>query len=182
MTSAAPHLCSSPHDVPHEPQTRLRCRIYPVSRPGDWRPAMEPDGAIHVSDTVLWSARGLFVCVIDRRGGRISAAEQSDGQAVRSHRRRVGHNGACPALCRAHPILRRSDHRCWISPLRRQASRSIGNSRAIGCPPRCSKRRATGAEYAEQSAKPQKIPVGCEGAFSPISSPRLAHIVGRCMT
>jgi hypothetical protein len=24
--------------------------------------------------------------------------------------------------------------------------------------------------------------VGCEGAFSPISSPRLAHIVGRCMT
>lgn len=34
----------------------------------------------------------------------------------------------------------------------------------------------------EQSSKPQKIPVGCEGSFSPISSPRLAHIVGRCMT
>ena len=34
----------------------------------------------------------------------------------------------------------------------------------------------------EQSTKPQKIPVGCEGSFSPISSPRLAHIVGRCMT
>jgi hypothetical protein len=34
----------------------------------------------------------------------------------------------------------------------------------------------------EQSQKPRKIPIGCEGAFSPISSPRLAHIVGRCMT
>jgi hypothetical protein len=34
----------------------------------------------------------------------------------------------------------------------------------------------------EQSAKPRKIPIGCEGSFSPISSPRLAHILGRCMT
>jgi hypothetical protein len=39
-----------------------------------------------------------------------------------------------------------------------------------------------GLSTQEQSSKPQKIPVGCEGAFSPISSPRLAHIVGRCMT
>ena len=34
----------------------------------------------------------------------------------------------------------------------------------------------------EQSSKPPRIPVGCEGAFSPISSPRLAHVIGRCMT
>jgi hypothetical protein len=34
----------------------------------------------------------------------------------------------------------------------------------------------------EQSSKPQKMPVGCEGSFSPISSPRLAHVIGRCMT
>jgi hypothetical protein len=34
----------------------------------------------------------------------------------------------------------------------------------------------------EQPVKPRKIPVGCEGSFSPISSPRLAHIVGRCTT
>jgi hypothetical protein len=34
----------------------------------------------------------------------------------------------------------------------------------------------------EQSQKPRRIPIGCEGSFSPISSPRLAHIVGRCMT
>jgi hypothetical protein len=39
-----------------------------------------------------------------------------------------------------------------------------------------------GLSTQEQSAKPQKIPVGCEGSFSPISSPRLAHVVGRCMT
>ena len=39
-----------------------------------------------------------------------------------------------------------------------------------------------GLSTQEQSAKPQRIPVGCEGSFSPISSPRLAHIVGRCMT
>lgn len=39
-----------------------------------------------------------------------------------------------------------------------------------------------GLSTQEQSSKPQKIPVGCEGAFSPISSPRLAHVVGRCMT
>ncbi len=39
-----------------------------------------------------------------------------------------------------------------------------------------------GLSTPEQSSKPQKIPVGCEGSFSPISSPRLAHIVGRCMT
>jgi hypothetical protein len=34
----------------------------------------------------------------------------------------------------------------------------------------------------DQALKPRKIPVGCEGSFSPISSPRLAHILGRCMT
>jgi hypothetical protein len=39
-----------------------------------------------------------------------------------------------------------------------------------------------GLSTQEQSSKPAKIPVGCEGAFSPISSPRLAHILGRCMT
>ena len=39
-----------------------------------------------------------------------------------------------------------------------------------------------GLSTQEQSMKPRKIPVGCEGSFSPISSPRLAHIVGRCMT
>lgn len=39
-----------------------------------------------------------------------------------------------------------------------------------------------GLSTREQSSKPPRIPVGCEGSFSPISSPRLAHIVGRCMT
>ncbi len=39
-----------------------------------------------------------------------------------------------------------------------------------------------GLSTQEQSSKPAKLPVGCEGAFSPISSPRLAHIIGRCMT
>lgn len=39
-----------------------------------------------------------------------------------------------------------------------------------------------GLSTQEQSSKPQRIPVGCEGSFSPISSPRLAHILGRCMT
>jgi hypothetical protein len=39
-----------------------------------------------------------------------------------------------------------------------------------------------GLSTQEQSLKPTKIPVGCEGSFSPISSPRLAHVVGRCMT
>jgi len=34
----------------------------------------------------------------------------------------------------------------------------------------------------DRAQKPRRIPVGCEGSFSPISSPRLAHIVGRCMT
>jgi hypothetical protein len=34
----------------------------------------------------------------------------------------------------------------------------------------------------EQPVRLRKIPVGCEGSFSPISSPRLAHIVGRCTT
>jgi len=39
-----------------------------------------------------------------------------------------------------------------------------------------------GLSTQQQSSKPARIPVGCEGAFSPISSPRLAHILGRCMT
>ncbi len=39
-----------------------------------------------------------------------------------------------------------------------------------------------GLSTQEQSSRPPKLPVGCEGAFSPISSPRLAHIFGRCMT
>ena len=29
---------------------------------------------------------------------------------------------------------------------------------------------------------PEKIPVGCDSSFSPISAPRLAYIYGRCMT
>ena len=33
-----------------------------------------------------------------------------------------------------------------------------------------------------QSEKPDKIPIGCESSFSPISAPRLAHVYGRCMT
>ena len=39
-----------------------------------------------------------------------------------------------------------------------------------------------GGSTQEQSSRPPRIPVGCEGAFSPISSPRLAHVIGRCMT
>jgi hypothetical protein len=39
-----------------------------------------------------------------------------------------------------------------------------------------------GLSTQEQPPKPTKIPVGCEGSFSPISSPRLAHVLGRCMT
>jgi hypothetical protein len=39
-----------------------------------------------------------------------------------------------------------------------------------------------GLSTQEQAPKPTKIPVGCEGSFSPISSPRLAHVLGRCMT
>jgi hypothetical protein len=39
-----------------------------------------------------------------------------------------------------------------------------------------------GLSTQQQSSKPPRIPVGCEGSFSPISSPRLAHILGRCMT
>jgi hypothetical protein len=34
----------------------------------------------------------------------------------------------------------------------------------------------------EQPPKRTRIPIGCEGSFSPISSPRLAHVLGRCMT
>jgi hypothetical protein len=30
--------------------------------------------------------------------------------------------------------------------------------------------------------KPEEIPVGCDPAFSPVSTPRLAYFYGRCMT
>jgi hypothetical protein len=147
MTSAAPRLCSSAREVSHGPQTRLRCRIRPVSRRSGLRPTVEPDGAMDVINAVLWSARGIFVCVVDRRGGRISAAEQSDGQAVRSHRRRAGNNGACRVLCRAYPILRRSDRWCWH---RRQGAKFLRQSaiqrRPLACL-RCPKRRAARAEH-----------------------------------
>ena len=29
---------------------------------------------------------------------------------------------------------------------------------------------------------PEEIPVGCDPAFSPVSSPRMAYFYGRCMT
>jgi hypothetical protein len=34
----------------------------------------------------------------------------------------------------------------------------------------------------DQSQTPvrEKVPLGCESAFSPISAPRLAHVFGRC--
>jgi hypothetical protein len=51
-----------------------------------------------------------------------------------------------------------------------------------GAPSAASRRLSTQESTQEQSAKPAKLPVGCEGAFSPISSPRLAHVIGRCMT
>jgi hypothetical protein len=34
----------------------------------------------------------------------------------------------------------------------------------------------------ERSDRPDQIPVGCEGSFSPISAPQLAYVFGRCMT
>ncbi len=34
----------------------------------------------------------------------------------------------------------------------------------------------------QQPPGPPKIPVGCEGAFSPVSSPRLAFVYRRCIT
>ncbi|MFY9838534.1 MAG: hypothetical protein WAK55_19090 [Xanthobacteraceae bacterium] len=34
----------------------------------------------------------------------------------------------------------------------------------------------------ERSDRPDQIPVGCEGSFSPISAPQFAHVFGRCMT
>ena len=33
-----------------------------------------------------------------------------------------------------------------------------------------------------QARKPNEIPLGCDAAFSPVSSPRLANVYGRCMT
>lgn len=32
-----------------------------------------------------------------------------------------------------------------------------------------------------QSSEPEKLPVACESAFSPVAAPKLAHIVGRCL-
>ena len=34
----------------------------------------------------------------------------------------------------------------------------------------------------QQSEQPDKVPVGCDASFSPLSAPRLAHVYGRCMT
>jgi hypothetical protein len=33
-----------------------------------------------------------------------------------------------------------------------------------------------------EQSEPDRIPVGCEGSFSPISTPQFAHVFGRCMT
>lgn len=41
----------------------------------------------------------------------------------------------------------------------------------------------TGARAAERTEdRPKDIPLGCDASFSPITSPRLALIYGRCMT
>jgi hypothetical protein len=32
------------------------------------------------------------------------------------------------------------------------------------------------------ASPPGKMPVGCEGAFSPYAAPRMAHIIGRCIS
>jgi hypothetical protein len=34
----------------------------------------------------------------------------------------------------------------------------------------------------QQPQAPREIPVGCDASFSPISSPRLAYVYGRCTT
>jgi hypothetical protein len=60
----------------------------------------------------------------------------------------------------------------------RSRSQSGPNTRDLGA--RDLGARDLGAQ--DQAQKPRRIPVGCEGSFSPISSPRLAHILGRCMT
>jgi hypothetical protein len=41
---------------------------------------------------------------------------------------------------------------------------------------------SNGALRSEHSQMPGEIPVGCDAAFSPISSPHLAYVYGRCMT
>jgi len=37
-------------------------------------------------------------------------------------------------------------------------------------------------ETRPQSQAPREIPIGCDASFSPVSSPSLSHIFGRCTT
>jgi len=39
-----------------------------------------------------------------------------------------------------------------------------------------------GAASRLRARTPEEIPVGCDPAFSPVSSPRMAYFYGRCMT
>lgn len=39
-----------------------------------------------------------------------------------------------------------------------------------------------GSDAEQHSLMPRDVPDGCETAFSPIASPRLAHYYGRCAT
>jgi len=36
--------------------------------------------------------------------------------------------------------------------------------------------------HLHRALQPEKIPVGCDAAFSPVSMPALAHVYGRCTT
>jgi hypothetical protein len=39
----------------------------------------------------------------------------------------------------------------------------------------------TGFSFHQDARKPGEIPLGCDPAFSPVSTPRLAYFYGRCM-
>lgn len=50
-------------------------------------------------------------------------------------------------------------------------------------PSEINKAESRGEPDAQQSSRmPQEVPVGCDTAFSPVASPRLAYYYGRCAT
>jgi hypothetical protein len=83
MTSAERHVCSYAFhlsqlgNLPRGRAADARATGIQQWRPtgkSGWAFIMEPSSVMHVNYSVLWSTRGLFVCLMDRRGDRIRAS------------------------------------------------------------------------------------------------------------
>ncbi len=166
------------------------------SRLSEWVLATEQLTAGHVGIAVRLSARGLLARPVDQTNKSIGVQEKSDGQSlIRPHVRSDGELrldwSRCPCFSSVSfplPILSAGPSAGAGFTVRAPAT-SVNHefkSDRLPLPSDANSAFSKNVPQRPQGSKPiqglKEIPDGCDPSFSPITTPQLAHVFGRCTT